>query len=94
MKKLYIVHVGFYDDEIGIYELHSNFFVAAVDIAEVKKIVKSKDIFKKKQMHIDAVQEIDIVDGYKVTLELNQACDNKSTSYSYDEINTPDVCNE
>lgn len=68
MKKLYVVHVGFYDSEIGIYELHSNFFVAAVDVADAKKIVKDKDIFKEKKMHIDAVQEIDIVDGYKVTL--------------------------
>ncbi len=94
MKKLYIVHVGFYDDEIGIYELHSNFLVAAIDIHEVKTIVKNKDIFQRKKMHIDAVQEIDIVDGYKVTLELNQSCDNKFASYNYNEVNKPDVCNE
>lgn len=91
--KLYIVHVGFYDNEIGIYELHSNFLVAAPDVHEVKKIVKNKDIFKNKKMHIDAVQEIDVVDGYKIILEKNPLCDSKLNNYNYHQINTPDVDN-
>jgi hypothetical protein len=91
--KLFIVHVGFYDEEIGIYELHTNWLVAASDILEVKEIVKNKEIFQKRQMHIDAIQEIDVVDGYKVTLEKNRSCENKLTNYSYNQINTPEVCN-
>lgn len=85
--KLYIVHAGYYDDEIGIYELHTNFLVAAADISDVKKMVSEKDIFKKKNMHIDAVQEIEVVDGYRVTLiEDYQPCATKLTSYDYTQI--------
>lgn len=94
MMKLYIVHVGFYDEEIGIYELHTNWLVAAPDIIEVKKIVKNKEIFKKRQMHIDAIQEIDVVDGYKVILEENRLCENKLTNYNYNQINIPEECDE
>ena len=36
-KKLYVVHVGFYDEQSGIYESHTNFFVAAADQREAKQ---------------------------------------------------------
>lgn len=84
--KLYIVHVGYYDDEIGIYELHTNFLVAAANLIDLKKIVKEKEIFKKKNMHIDAVQEIEVVDGYRITLVEDQPCTTKLTSYDYTQI--------
>ena len=84
--KLFIVHAGYCDNEIGIYELHTNFFVAAKSAGEVKKIIKEKDIFKKKNMHIDAVQEIDVVDGYKVTLVEDQANMTTLTSYDYTQM--------
>lgn len=66
--KLFIAHVGFYDHDIGIYELHTNFLVAAPDALSAKQLVKSKEIFINKKMHIDAIQEIDTVDGYHVNL--------------------------
>lgn len=75
--KLFIVHAGYYDSEIGIYELHTNFLVAAANVSDVKKIIKEKEIFRKKNMHIDAVQEIEVVDGYKVTLVADQVGANK-----------------
>lgn len=84
--KLFIVHAGYYDSEIGIYELHTNFLVAAASISDVKKKVKEKDIFIKKNMHIDAVQEIEVVDGYRVTLIEDQASTTKLTSYDYTQM--------
>lgn len=84
--KLFIVHAGYYDSEIGIYELHTNFFVVAININEVKKIVKEKYIFRKKNMHIDAVQEVEIVDGYRVTLFADQPGETKLTSYDYTQM--------
>ena len=66
--KLFIAHVGFYDHDIGIHELHTNFLVAAPDALSAKQVVKSKEIFINKKMHIDAIQEIDTVDGYHVSL--------------------------
>lgn len=84
--KLFIVHAGYYDGEIGIYELHTNFLVAAAHVGDVKKIVKEKDIFRKKNMHIDAVQEIEVVDGYRVTLIEDQTSATKLTSYDYTQM--------
>ena len=81
--KLFIVHAGFYDSEIGIYELHTNFLVAAEDINSVKNKIKIKDIFKNKNMHIDAVQEIEVVDGYRILLEKDLINDCKQTNYTY-----------
>ena len=93
--KLFIVHAGFYDSEIGIYELHTNFLVAAANVSQVKKVIKEKDIFRKKNMHIDAVQEIEVVDGYRVTLVEDEANTTKLTSYDYTQMKQlTDICHE
>ena len=63
--KLFQIHTGFYDPKDisnGFYEGHTNFFVCA-------KAVKEKKEFKKYKMHIDGIQEISSVDGYKVVLK-------------------------
>lgn len=84
--KLFIVHAGYYDDEIGIYELHTNFLVAAIDVSEVKNLIKKKDIFRNKNMHIDAVQEIEVVDGYRVMLVVDQTGATKLNNYDYSQM--------
>ncbi|EKD54677.1 MAG: hypothetical protein ACD_60C00057G0002 [uncultured bacterium] len=84
--KLFIVHAGYYDGEIGIYELHTNFLVAAANVSNVKKIMEEKEIFRKKNMHIDAVQEIEVVDGYKVMLVEDQVGVTKLNNYDYTQI--------
>lgn len=81
--KLFVVHAGFYDPEIGIYELHTNFLVAAEDTLAVKKRVMEKEVFKRKNMHIDAVQEIDVIDGYKIILQENTTKNTSCTNYDY-----------
>ena len=68
--KLYQVHTGFYDPSIsdGFYEGHTNIFVCARDEKEAREKVKEKEEYKKFKMHIDGVQEMDTVEGYKIKL--------------------------
>ena len=68
--KLFQVHTGFYDPNIsdGFYEGHTNIFVCAKDEKEARKKVKEKKEYQKFKMHIDGIQEITIVDEYKVEL--------------------------
>lgn len=55
--KLYMVHVGFYDVEVGegIYESHMNFFIAASNAKSAKKKTFNLEQFKNKKMHIDGI---------------------------------------
>ncbi len=85
--KLYLIHVGFYDPELmdGLYEQHGNYFVAAENIKEAKKKAQESSVYKIKKMHIDGIQEVNVVDGYRVKLETESGKDD-AVSYSYDEI--------
>ena len=42
-------------------------------------------LFKIKKMHIDGIQEINIVDGFRITLH-PEIGENDSINYSYDDI--------
>ncbi len=77
---LYLVHCGFYDNEIsdGIYESHTNFFVAAEDFAGARKRAKELDTFKNKRMHVDGIQEIIAVDGWELSLEENEGLEGET----------------
>ena len=68
--KLFQVHTGFYDpnNSDGFYEGHTNIFVCAKDEKEAREKVKEKEEYKKFKMHIDGVQEIDTIEGYKIKL--------------------------
>ncbi len=83
--QLFIIHVGYYDYDVGMYELHTQFLVPALSAAEAKAKAMAKDIFQAKKMHIDGIQEINQVEGYAITL---QPTDNHSNNkiYSYNEI--------
>ncbi len=67
--KLFLIHSGFYDPELcdGIYESHANYFVVAEDFEAARTKAKTLPDFKKKRMHIDGIQEIDIVEGFDIT---------------------------
>mgnify|MGYP000849781906 CR=1 FL=1 len=84
--KLFMVHVGFYDDEVGegIYESHVNFFIAAGNAKSAKKKIMSMDKFRDKKMHIDGIKEINHVDDYDVRLIKNPK-QKKAKVYSYNE---------
>lgn len=68
--KLYLVHCGFYDQTLadGIYESHTNFFVAANSFEDARVRVKEVEEFKERKMHVDGVQEINVVNGHRVNL--------------------------
>ena len=69
--KLYLVNCGFYDMEIadGIYESHTNFFIAANSFQDARVKAKELATFQSKRMHVDGIQEINIVSGHRVFLE-------------------------
>lgn len=82
--KLYIIHTGFYDNDLGIYELHTNFLVAASDAKAAKEQVKAKEVFITKKMHIDGIHELTQVDGYNIVLEKSVAS-NINQIFGYDQ---------
>jgi hypothetical protein len=69
--KLYLVHCGFYDTEIcdGLYESHVNFFVAAESFEDARARVKTISEFQAKRMHVDGLQEVQAVGGFRLHLE-------------------------
>ena len=70
---LYLIHCGFYDADLcdGIFESHVNFFVAAENFEDARLKAKLLSEFKTKRMHIDGIQEIQAVSGFKINLEYN-----------------------
>lgn len=56
----------------GIYESHTNFFVAASSFDEARMKAKELPAFKLKRMHVDGVQEIEAVSGHTVILERDE----------------------
>lgn len=66
-----MMHVGYYDKNIGdgIYEVHLNYFVAALNPKDAKFKTHSFVEFQEKSMHIDGIKEISFVDGYEVVLK-------------------------
>ena len=72
--------------KLGFMSCTANFLVAAADVSHVKRVMEDKDIFKKKNMHIDAVQEIEVVDGCTVTLIEDQPGITSLINYDYTQI--------
>lgn len=82
--KLFMVHVGFYDQSIGdgIYETHLNYFIAAMNAKDAKIKTQNLEEFKAKSMHIDGIKEINNVEGYEVILkETHTASEGEILSY-------------
>lgn len=69
--KLYLVHCGYYDQELcdGVYESHVNFFIAAKDFDDARTRAKLIPEVKAKRMHVDGVQEVEAASGYRIKLE-------------------------
>jgi hypothetical protein len=68
---LYLVHCGFYDASVcdGIYESHANFFVVAESFEDARAKAKTLPDFQSRKMHVDGLQEVRMVNGYKVQLQ-------------------------
>lgn len=78
--KLFQVHCGFYDPEIldGVFEAHVNFVVAAESFEDARAKVKLEPDFQKKKMHVDGLQLIEAVQGYRVELRADETLEGKS----------------
>tara|TARA_B100000315_G_C14133914_1_gene388155 strand:- start:17 stop:289 length:273 start_codon:yes stop_codon:yes gene_type:complete len=87
--KLYLIHLGFYDSDImnGLYEQHTNYCVVAENVKDAKRKAKQSSIYKKKKMHIDGIQELNSVDGYRINLVWDDSPDDM-VNYGYDIIKT------
>ena len=87
--KLYLVHAGFYDENIsgGFYESHTNYFIVASDVKEAKLKAKKIPEYKKKKMHIDGIKEINQVDGYDISLNKSNHT-NENQTFNYDKSKT------
>jgi hypothetical protein len=83
--KLYLVHCGFYDNDLcdGIYESHVNYFVAAESFEEARKKAKEMPEFKSKRMHVDGLQEISAVNGHRVTLSKDISLEDQTVLTSH-----------
>lgn len=73
--KLFLVHCGYYDSEVcdGLYEGHVNYFIAAESFEEAKVKAKTLEEFKHKKMHVDGMQEIQVVNGHAIHLEYDKS---------------------
>ena len=85
--KLYMIHAGYYNRDImnGLYEQHNNFFVVAANLKDAKNKAQQNAIFKKNKMHIDGIQELIAVDGYRIKLIKDDVIDDMVT-FSYDDV--------
>ena len=87
--RLFLVHAGFYDENVsgGFYESHTNYFVVAEDVKDAKFKAKEIPEYKKKKMHIDGIKELDTVNGYKIILKKNENdTQDNGSKYSYDDV--------
>jgi len=78
--KLYLVHCGYYETQVsgGIFESHVNIVVAAETFDDAKRRVRLESPFKTYKMHIDGIQEIEAVQGYRVRLDIDHVLDHQS----------------
>ena len=69
--KLYLIHCGFYDPNLcgGLYEGHVNFFVVANSFEDARAKAKLIPEFLAKKMHVDGLQEVVAVGGYRIELQ-------------------------
>lgn len=78
--KLYLVHCGYYDPKVcdGVYESHVNFFVVAESFEDARVQAKKNPLFRDRRMHIDGLQQLDAISGYRVVLEQDTALDGRT----------------
>jgi hypothetical protein len=88
MKKLFLIHCGFYDSQfadealMATYESHVNFFVAADDVESARLAARELPDFKAKKMHVDGIQEVQAVGGHRVRLEADSQLDGRTVVVS------------
>jgi len=82
--KLFLIHLGYYDEKIeaGFYESHTNVLVTAKNENDAQIKAKENKLFKKKGTHIDSMMEINQVNGFDIMLKKsNKVIKNKNYMY-------------
>ena len=85
--KLYLIHTGYYDKNVGdgFYEQHTNILIVAKNAYSAREKVKKNQDYINKKMHIDGIKEIENVDGYDI--KLNQSNEKeKIKSYNHYQV--------
>jgi hypothetical protein len=77
VKRLYMVHCGFYDPSVGngLFEGHSNIFVCAEDFADARSKVREHPEFRRLKMHIDGLLEVQAVGGHHIMVQEDKKLD-------------------
>lgn len=87
MEKLFLVHLGYYDNQSdGVFESHTNVFIAAKDFIDAKSKAKKLPNFRSSKMHIDGMQQVECIMGFKVVLEKLNNKDNKIVNKTYKQL--------
>ncbi len=84
--KLYLAHLGFYDERYGMYEIHVNKHVVAEDIKAAKQKLFQDEEFKRLKMHIDGIQEINTIDGYQIVVSNKTEDQISNQTYSHTDM--------
>jgi hypothetical protein len=83
---LYLIHCGFYDELTsfgGVFESHINLFLVAESAEAARQKAKASELFKSKRMHIDGIQQVEMVDGYRVLLSKEPSQDGETRVHSF-----------
>jgi len=85
--KLYLIHTGYYDKNIGdgFYEQHTNIFIVASSVYEAREKVKKTEEYINQKMHIDGIKEIENIDGYRIELKETENGE-KINSYNHHQV--------
>ena len=69
--KLYLIHTGYYDKNVGegFFEQHTNIFIVAKNAYAAREKVKKLPEYIEKKMHIDGMKEIVNISGYDINLK-------------------------
>ena len=81
MKKLFLCYLGGKLAEGRIGEDHEVIMVVANDIKEAKLQAKKKWRGIPKDVHTDAILEVEAIDGYKIKLEKDASTDLDKVSH-------------
>jgi hypothetical protein len=80
--RLYLVHCGFYDPALagGLYESHVNYLIPARSFPEAKARTKELPEYRERKMHVDGIEELQAVHGFRIHLREDPALRGASES--------------
>ncbi len=69
----------------GLYEKHTNYFVIAESVAFAKKKAIEIPEYQKNKMHIDGIQELNVIEEYGIKL-VKDNLKNDMVIYNYNDV--------